>query len=128
MTAFSTITGYVKGDNLSIVRTVTSVPTAETVSRAWFMVKRSASDIDADAKISKEITDATALTIGRITENVAGTSAKLTFNIAGADWDNIEAEFPYVYDIQAKSSSSNSIVTIETGIFMAEGQITQDTA
>lgn len=122
----SAITGIVRGDSFQIIRTVTGLPAGETIAQAWFTIKVSANDTDANAKLQKVITESTSAGTGVITDNVAGSSCSLRFDIGGTDWDLLRAGKSYRYDIQVKTSGGG-IYTPEDGTFVAKPEITKAT-
>lgn len=119
----SAITGIVHGDSFQVIRTVSGVPTGETITKAWFTIKASTSDVDANAKLQKIITESTSAGVGLISDNVAGSSASLRFDVGPADWSLMRATKTYHYDIQVKTSA-DGIYTLETGTFKSNPEVT----
>jgi hypothetical protein len=110
----------VVGDDLDIERTVTQIPSGQSVDYAWFTVRfyeRSLTTI-----LAKEITP-TLTPDGVIGNTVSGT-VLLTFTLSGMDTSLFEPENTLHYDIQLQTSAGK-IYTPETGALIAKIQITR---
>ena len=106
--------GIVKGDVISIRRTITGVPNGVTLSKAWLTVKALVTDLDAAATFQKEVNSSGVIGIGQI-EDTAATSriARLRFDLSATNTDDLEDG--YVYDIQVLTTEGG-IITVEKGI------------
>jgi hypothetical protein len=120
------IRGVVHGDSFQIIRTVGNLPDGETVDKAWLTVKERATDSDADAALSKEITEDDVPGLGLVDNSTPG-SVDLRFDIAPEDWDGVQQAQLYRYDIQIKTSGGG-IYTAEIGTIVADEQITRSTS
>lgn len=115
------------GDHITIVRTVTGLPTAETITKAWLTVKANLSDADVGALLQLEITT-TPSADGEITDDGTGKeTGALSFEINGTDYDNLAAGVNYHHDIQVLLSD-DTIITLETGRVRWNAQVTQATS
>jgi hypothetical protein len=122
----ATITNFAAGDDLSIERTITTVPSGQTMSTAWLTVKRSVSDTDVQAVFQKEITSALVAGEGQIDDTGADGTAHLIFYLAAADTVLLTPLSDYRYDIQVKLSGGG-ISTPEIGVITAFPQMTRAT-
>lgn len=120
----ATIADFVIGDDLVIERSITTVPSGQTITDAWFTVKRKYSDLDVDALIQKEITPVLQATIGHIDDTGADGTAHLIFYLTPTDTLLLNPLSDYRYDIQLKLSGG-SISTPEIGIITAFPQVTR---
>lgn len=119
----ATITDFVAGDYLDIERTITAVPSGQTISTGWFTVKSSYSKTDIQAIIQKEITTANQAGIGWIEDTGADGTGKVHFYLTAADTQLLSGYTDYLYDIQIKLSGG-AISTPELGTITAFPQIT----
>jgi len=118
-----TIRGLAKGTTYQITRTVTDIPDGQTLSNAWLTIKRRTLDADADAKVSKSITEDSTLDIGIITNpSPPDGTAVIEFNIAASDWDAMNAGTLYFYGIKVKTSS-DVVDIVETGTIILQPEI-----
>lgn len=107
MAVTSTITDFVVYDDLLVERTIDAIPSGQTVSQAWFTVKRKYSDIDSDAIISLAITT-TPSSQGVIISNVL--DFYLTKTLTGL----LTPLATYKYSVKIKLSNAQ-VYTPETG-------------
>lgn len=121
------ISGFVVGDDLEVYRTITNVPTGETVIKAWFTVKINQDDTDAAALFQKVITDVIDFTQGEIADAGALGTAILRFFLTADDTATLgnptRAIDSFFYDIQVKTVSDR-IYTPETGKITPKPQVT----
>lgn len=119
------ITGYVVGDNMQLDRTITEL-TAPIVT-AWLTIKRSATQPDDDAIVSKEITTVAQDDIGEITEaGGVGTDGVLRFELTQEDTRNMGV-LEYVFDVQVLLSS-DLVYTPESGTIQLTQDVTRSTS
>jgi hypothetical protein len=108
---------FTLGDDFDLTRTVAAVPTGQTITQAWFMVKAAPTDLDASALISKAITPTAVDGVGHITDTGAGdTAGALLFQIRAANQSAMVANKNYYYGIKVKLSSG-LVDHLETGVF-----------
>lgn len=120
----ATITNFVAGDDLTIERTITSVPSGQTITNAWFTVKRKISDLDASAIIQKAITSSLVAGVGHIDDTGADQTGHVIFYLTAAETILLTPYSGYFYDVQIKLSGG-SISTPELGTITAYPQITR---
>lgn len=120
------IDDFVAGNDITIERTVTGVPAGQTLTMAWFTVKSKFSDLDADAKIQKEITTVLDANQGHISDSGADETGTVIFYLQAADTLLLYPLSEYRYDIQVKTSGGK-IYTPELGIIMSLPRVTQST-
>lgn len=119
----ATITGFVKGDDLDIVRSVSDIPVGQTVTNAILTIK---SDVSSSIIIQKQITSTLSAGVGQITDTGAGGTAVVKFFLTGGtagDTTDLDAETAYPYDIQLKTSA-NKHYTPEKGTITAVEEVT----
>jgi hypothetical protein len=117
----------VLGDDMEVVRTVTGLTSAQTISKAWLTVKQRYSQADADAALQLVITSVSG-DDGQITDIGTGaTTGEVTFTIAGAHYDGLTAGVAYVYDIQLLLSDG-VITTVEVDTVTWDPQVTRATS
>ncbi len=119
-----TITNFVAGDDLSIERTITAIPTSTTISGAWFTVKRKYTDLDAGALIQKFITAIAEDDVGHIDDTGADGTGHLIFLLTPDDTILLTPLSEYKYDIQVRLDTG-MINTPETGVIVAFPQVTR---
>ncbi len=102
------------GDDFTIQRTYTSVPVGGTITKAWFTVKASDRQIDADALMQLDIT--TSLTAnGQITDaDTTDGIIAMVFKLPRAKTALALPNLEYGYDVQVKASDG-LIHTMELG-------------
>jgi hypothetical protein len=111
-----------RGDTVAIVRTVTGVPTGDTLATAWFTVKSKTADLDAAAIMSLEITSVETDN-GQITDTGADQTGAVRFVILPADYGNVEAGKNYHYDIQVLTTDG-VLSTLEVGRVTWQADVT----
>jgi hypothetical protein len=104
----------VMGDDFTIQRTYTNVPTGVTITKAWLTVKASDRQIDADALMQLDIT--TSLTAnGQITDaDTTDGIIAMVFKLPRAKTALAQPGLQYGYDVQVKASDG-LIHTMELG-------------
>ncbi len=123
-----TIRDVVKGDSFQVIRNISGVPDEETVNKAWFTVKRLGTEPDAEASLQKIVTTENFTDLGIIVNpSPLDGTAVVTFNVWPENWDDIDPDVLYKYDIQVLTSGG-AIYTLETGTFMALSGITDSQA
>lgn len=120
----STITDFVAGDDFTIERTITLVPSGQTMINAWLTVKRRISDTDALAVFQKAITTSLIAGIGHIDDTGADGTGHVIFYLIAANTVLLTPYSEYRYDIQVKLSGG-AISTPETGVIIAFPQSTR---
>lgn len=124
------ISGFAVGDDIEVYRTITNIPTGESVDKAWLTVKASISDLDEAALIQKQITATLDNDEGIIADDGSLGTAILRFFLTSSNTSALgnpargTGSFPY--DIQLKTSSGK-IFTAEIGTITAVAQVTQST-
>lgn len=118
----SEIADFYIGDNLDIEREVTNVPVGQTITNAWFTVKRKYTDLDADAVMQKAITGVSSAA-GIILDTGADGTGRIKFTLLPTDTVLFSALSEYIYDIQIKTSAGG-IYTKESGTIIGNPQIT----
>jgi len=119
----STITGFVNGDDLDIVRTITNIPAGDSLAEARFTVRA----VNLSTIIfSKLITGSAVAGQGQITDTGADGTGAVTFQLTGGtagDTTNLSASVNYPFDIQLKTTL-NKHYTPEVGTITAVQQVT----
>jgi hypothetical protein len=119
----STITGFVKGDDLDIVRTVTNIPAGQVLAEARLTVR----SVDLSTIIfTKLITPSLVAGAGQITDTGADGTGALTFQLTGGTAGNtvgLAAGTSYPFDIQLKTDA-NKHYTPEVGTITAVAEVT----
>lgn len=106
------------GDDYDVIRTVTVIPSGDSIAKAWLTVKQNDTDLDASALVLLAITTASTAE-GQITDSGAGDlSGAITFRLAPAHTRLIGTTLRK-YDIQVKSTNGK-VYTVETGNIVAE--------
>jgi hypothetical protein len=120
----STITGFVKGDHLDIVRTVTGIPAGQVLAQAIFTVRA----VNMSTIIfSKTITSTNSPTNGQITDTGADGTGEVLFRLQGGttgDTVLLAAGTAYPFDIQTKTDA-NKYYTPEVGTITSTLEVTQ---
>lgn len=122
----ASIPGIVAGDDLDVTRTVTAVPSGQTLTEAWLTLKSKITDAD-PGLLQKVITPTSAPGIGQITNTGASGSGAVLFQLTGADTLALPTGTPVLYDIKVKTSAGK-IYTVEQGVYLATPRITTATA
>lgn len=122
--------GQVSGDRFGVNRTVTKIPAALTMTKAWLTLKTNATDLDAAAVLQKTITSSFVAGSGQITDtghDVVGPPADrvgtLAFIVTEAESLQLGSARIYLHDIQIKFSD-NSIGTLEIGDLLLDRGVT----
>jgi len=117
------IKDFMCGDSLRVERTILSLPTGLTVSKAWLTIKADATDLDAAALVQLSITS-TLTSSGQITDvgTTSGDGA-LRFTLTPAQTLLLTPEQVYVWDCQVLLSDGG-IYTPCAGSIVGEQQIT----
>ena len=116
----------VVGDTWHLERTYTGLSTGATLSKAYWTVKRSLSDLDAAAVFQVSITTSSTAS-GQIIDAVTnGGSIELAFIATATQSATLTAGERYYYDIQG-IDSNGQIYTFETGYIEPQAQVTRAT-
>jgi len=119
----STITGFVKGDDLDIVRTVTNIPAGQVLTEARLTVR---STNLATIVLSKLITPTLVAGSGQISDTGADGTGVVTFQLTGGvggDTVNLTPGTLFPFDIQLKTDA-NKHYTPEVGTISAVAEVT----
>ncbi len=124
----SVISPVVKGDDISITRTITAIPDAVTLSEAWLTIKTNIGDAD-PGLIQKIIITADVPGTGQITDAGTGTAPNRTATLR-FDLTDIDTALPtpgtlYHFDVQVRTNG-NAIYTAERGLISTIDQVTED--
>lgn len=119
------IDNVVAGDDVQITRTITSVPSSETLTDGWFTVKEHPDDLDADAIISKQITPSNVAGTGHITDTGADGTGAVRFDLADTDTAKLTPGRDYYWDVQVKTSGG-AIYTPTAGKIRTVQGVTTD--
>lgn len=117
------ISGFVTGDDLDVIRSITSIPQGQTVTTAWMTVKENPAAPDVDAIFQKEITVVSSPGDGQITDSGSSGTAIIRFEITRVETGLLSPGTLYYYDIQIKTSASK-YYTPEKGMIQSTSQIT----
>lgn len=116
----------VVGDTWEIERIYTGLAGGCTISKAYWTVKRSLSDLDAAAVFQIAITSAST-TAGQIIDgNSNGGSIHLTFIASITQTATLTAGETYYYDVQG-IDTLGQVYTFETGCIEPQPQVTRAT-
>lgn len=118
------ITDFAAGDDISVERTITTVPSGQTMTSAWFTVKRKVSDTDAQAIFQKAITSILSAGAGIIDDTGIDGTGHLIFYLVADNTELLTPYSEYRYDIQVRLSGGG-IATPEIGVIIAFPQITR---
>lgn len=122
------ISNLVVGDDIDIVRTITNVPEADALVKAWFTVKVRESDPDVSAIFQKTITASYVAGQGEITDDGSSDqTGGVTFELTNADTLLMVGDTSYFYDLQVKTANGK-IYTPEKGNITLRKQITVATS
>ena len=122
-----TITNFVAGDDLTVERTITLIPSGQILTTAWLTVKRKVSDTDIQAVLQKVITSSLVPNVGQIDDTGADGTGHLIFYIIAAETVLLTPYSEYRYDIQVKLNGG-AISTPELGTIVAFPQATLATS
>ncbi len=121
------ISGFAVGDDLEVYRTITNVPTGETVEVAWLTVKENLTDTDDVAFFKKEIGLVLDNSQGIVQDPGSSGTAILRFFLTAEDTaelgNPIRETKAYFYDIQVRIINGR-IYTPETGKITGKSQVT----
>lgn len=123
----SVIDTFVVGDDLKVDRTITNIPTGDTIAKAWFTVKRSEAAADVDAIFQKSISTAYVQNQGQITNAGASGTGALFFELNAAATVLMTGDKAYYFDIQVKTVNG-ALYTPEKGTITGRKQVTQATS
>lgn len=125
------IDGFVRADDLDVIRTINNIPTGQTLTDAWLTVDNPLGT----HLFQKHITSTLVAGQGQIEDTGAGDGIgvvrfELTSGAAG-DTTKLTADTAYAYDIQVKTSGGK-IYTPESGFppsagITASEQVTSET-
>ena len=125
------IEDFVAGADLQITRTITNVPDAVSLTKAWFTVKEIQAHADANAIFQKEITTSNVPGTGQITDAGSGSPpdriATVRFDFGDADTILLKGGQEYLYDVQVLTDGG-AVYTPETGEIVARPGVTIDTS
>lgn len=113
------IDDFVAGDDLEIERSISSIPEGISIDTAWFMVKRKFSDSDANALISKTITNSNTANVGWIEDTGTDGDGLIRFYLTQAETALLTPFSEYQYSIKIKMDNGK-VNTPERGVFIAE--------
>lgn len=113
----ATITGLVRADDLDVIRTISNIPTGQTLTDAWLTVNDTSPPNT--HLFQKHITGTLVAGQGQIEDTGAGDGiAVVRFELTSGptgDTTKLNAETQYAYDIQVKTSGAK-IYTPESGL------------
>lgn len=110
------ITDVVRGDHLTITRTITALDPGDAINRAWLTLKEDEDLSDAEAFLIKEITTADVADQGQITDDGASDGiAAVRFEMPSVATAAAKKGKTYWYDIQVRAASGR-IYTPEKGL------------
>ena len=116
---------FVIGNDVDIIRDIdmTNLFVGATLSKAWFTVKKTRSDADADAIIQLDITPFYTPGKGQIIDTGAGDlHGQLVFEVDAAVTARLRAGRVYFYDIKMLTSTGQ-LYTRESGTVKGRGPI-----
>ena len=121
------ISGYVAGDDLTIIENVTSIPVGRSMVKAWLTIKAAREDSDPGV-IQKVITTVAVAGVGQITDDGAGDQiGQLTFILTATDTGTtLTVGKAYYFDEQIKFDDG-SIATLKIGKISFELGVTAAT-
>lgn len=120
-----TISGFVKGDDLDIIRTITNVPATQTIVEAWLTIR--AVNLST-VVLTKNITSVDVPGEGQITDTGADGEGAVKFQLTGGttgDTVDLTAETTYPFDIQIKTSAGKYYTPVK-GTITATEEITRE--
>lgn len=122
--ATNTVVPVTQGDDLDLTRTIPGLPSGQSLTTAWLMVKTRASDADAAALISKTITTTNVAGVGQITDAGASGTAQLLFNLTAADTRALPPATPLALSVKVKLANGKEGTT-ELGTLTAAQAVVQ---
>lgn len=114
--------GIVRGDQFSIRRTVTGIPSGVLISSAQLTLKSSIAQADPGV-FQKSVTSTNVAGTGQVEDTGASGIGKIRFDLVAADTLLLTADTEYFFDIQVKLDN-NDIITLESGTTSAKAQVT----
>jgi hypothetical protein len=113
----------VRGDSFAVRRTVTGVPTGDSIVKAWLTVKGSIADLD-NAAVLQKVIASVGSPDGQITDNGANDgTGEVLFLILSTDYSLIVATRTYQYDIQVRTALG-VVATLEFGAVVWQADVT----
>lgn len=123
----ASISGIVAGDDLDVQRTVTNIPSGQTLTKAWLTFQPVAGGAD-PGTLQKAITPSAVAGVGQITDTGASGTGVLLFQLTGADTLVLPIGGAGIaYDIKVLTSA-NKIYTVEQGKYVSTRRITLATS
>ena len=120
--------GLVRGDIISIRRTVNNIPVGDSISKAYLFVKAAYGDADGAAIFSKTVTTSNVAGTGQVEDDgTTDLSGRIRFDLTNANTTAVTADTPYYYDIQILTTLG-SVYTLEIGKATWMAQVTQTVA
>lgn len=118
-----TITGFVQGDDLDIVRTITGIPATQTLDKVRLTIKAPAAET---ILVSKLVTSSLVAGVGQIEDTGADGEGVVRFQLTGGttgDTTSLVAGTAYRFDIQCKTSAGK-YYTPNVGTITSSAQVT----
>lgn len=123
MTDFNgSISDFVAGDDLDVTRTVTDVPSGQTLTKAWLTLKKNLGDDD-PGLLQKTILPGAVAGQGQITNTGASGTGAVLFQLSKAETAILPVGRKVAYDIQVLTSA-DKIYTAERGYYYATKGVT----
>lgn len=119
-----TITGFVKGDDLDVRRTIQNIPATQTLAEARFTIR---STNLSTIVFSKLITPSLVAGQGHITDTGADGEGAVWFQLTGGttgDTQQLTAGTAYPFDIQVKTSAGKYYTPV-VGTITATEEVTR---
>ena len=113
--------GIVRGDQFSIRRTVTGVPSGETITAALLTLKETIATAD-PGLFQKSITGTNVAGTGHIEDTGSSGVGKIRFDLTSSNTLSMTADTEYFFDIQV-TLSGGDIITIESGKTSTKAQV-----
>src|SRR3954468_10819484 len=96
---------FVAGDDLDVRRSVTGVPSGQTLTKAWLTFKTNRFDTDGHALLQKIITS-TPTTSGQITDAGASGTGTIVFQLTNVETLALPIDIDTPYDIKVLTSAN----------------------
>jgi len=122
MITLNEISDFFVGDNVDIERDISNIPVGETLTTAWFTVKRKITDTDADA-IMQKVINSGSNGDGVISDIGIDGTGHVKFTLSSSETLLLSPSSEYFYDIQVKTSGDR-IFTKDFGKIIGNPQIT----
>lgn len=119
-----TITGFVRGDDLDIRRTITNIPAGQTLTEAIFTVRTANLNT---IVLNKKITSVLVAGKGQITDTGADGEGAVWFQLTGGETGDcilLTADTPLPFDIQCKTDAGKFYTPVK-GMITAVEEITR---